>query len=104
MKLERRDGYWLLVGGPVPRGADGITLGPLVVVRSGRERSELLLRHEEVHVEQWRRLGWVRFYGRYLLSYLAGRLHRRGHRGAYLQIPFEVEADWISRRDIARRR
>jgi hypothetical protein len=25
-------------------------------------------------------------------------MRRKGHRGAYLRIPFEVEADWVARR------
>ena len=57
MPIERRDGYWLWVGGPVPRGASAITVGRVVSVRRGRERSERLLRHEAEHVAQYRPLG-----------------------------------------------
>ena len=32
MPIERRDGYRLWTGGPVPRGFDGITIGSTVVV------------------------------------------------------------------------
>ena len=45
MPLERRDGYRLWVGGPVPSGVPTrITLGSLVIVRNGSERSPYLLR------------------------------------------------------------
>ena len=29
------------------------------------------------------------------------RAARKGHQGAYLRIPFEVEADWVARRTLA---
>ncbi len=98
--IERRDGYRLWIGGPVPRGAAGLTLGSLVIVRRGYERSEYLIRHELVHVLQWRRFGVVGFLVRYVGAYLFGRLRRRGHQGAYLRIPLEVEADWVARRTL----
>jgi hypothetical protein len=52
-----------------------------------------------VHVEQWRQLGVVRFLARYLGSYLLWRLRGHSHRGAYLRIPQEVEAEWRARRE-----
>lgn len=100
MPLERRDGYLLWEGGPVPKGADGITLGSLVIVRDGCT-SPYLLRHEVVHVRQWRRHGVVGFVVRYAGSYAVWRLRRKGHRGAYLRIPLEIEADWVARRSLA---
>ena len=56
MPIEQRDGYRLWVGGPVPQGFDGITLGSLVIVRPGAQDSPYLLRHEQVHVRQWHTL------------------------------------------------
>ena len=100
MPFERRDDYTLWIGGPVPPGADGITFGSLVIVRAGREQSQYLLRHEHVHVRQWRRHGAVGFSARYLGAYLGQRLRRAGHRNAYLRIPFEIEADWFARRTL----
>jgi hypothetical protein len=88
----------LWVGGPVPRGADAITLGSLVIVRRKAAGSEPLLRHEGVHVEQWRRLGVVGFTARYVGAYLALRLRGYRHRAAYLRIPLEVEARVVARR------
>ena len=101
MPIERRDGYRLWVGGPVPKGADAITIGRTIIVRKGKERSPYLLRHEAVHVRQWRRYGPIGFLVRYLGSYLMWRIRRKGHRGAYLRIPLEIEADWIARRQLA---
>ena len=100
MGIEHRDGYLLWEGGPVPKGSSGITIGPLVIVREGRA-TPYLLRHELVHVRQWRRHGVVGFTTRYVGSYLKWRLHRKGHPGAYLRIPLEIEADWVARRQLA---
>lgn len=85
----------------MPKGADGITIGSLVIVREGHAGSAYLLRHEQVHVRQWRRHGVVGFLVRYVGAYLVGRLRGRDHRGAYLHIPLEIEADWIARRSLA---
>ena len=51
MAIERREGYHLWEGGPVPKGADGITLCSLVIVRRGHA-TPYLLRHELVHVRR----------------------------------------------------
>ncbi len=101
MPIERRDGYWLWIGGPVPKGADALTLGSVVIVRSGHEASPYLLRHEQVHVRQWRRHGAIGFGVRYLGSYVLWRTRLKGHRGAYLRIPLEIEADWVARRSLS---
>jgi hypothetical protein len=98
MGIERRDGWWLWVGGPVPPGATGITLGRLVIVRRGHERSERLLRHELEHVAQYERLGIPRFLARYLVAYLRWRARGYGHRSAYRRIPYEASAEWRARR------
>ena len=98
MAIERRDGYWLWVGGPVPRGASGITVGRVVSVRRGKETSTRLLRHELVHVEQYRRHGLLGFLRRYVAAYLRWRLRGYGHWAAYRRIPFEASAEWQARR------
>mgnify|MGYP003333842991 FL=1 len=97
MPVEERDGYRLWEGGPVPKGFDGITLGRLVIVRRGKVSPELL-RHEMVHVRQWRRYGVLGFSLRYAGHYLLWRVRGKGHRGAYLRIPMEIEAEWVARR------
>jgi hypothetical protein len=99
MALERHEGWWRWIGGPVPPGAAAITLGRLIIVRARAADDPRLLRHELVHVEQWRRLGVVRFLARYLGSYVRWRLRGHGHRAAYLRIPQEVEAEWRARRE-----
>ena len=102
MQVERREGYTLLVGGPVPRGAAAITLGRWISVRRAACHNEHLLRHELAHVRQWRELGWLGFLRRYLAAYLAGRLRGLGHWDAYRQIPLEVEAEAEAVRGTAR--
>jgi hypothetical protein len=97
MRLQRGDGHWLLIGGPVPPGASAITIGPVISVRTRAAGSARLLRHELVHVEQWRRLGVLGFLGRYLGAYLRWRLRGHPHRAAYRRIPLEVEAEWTAR-------
>lgn len=92
MGIEKCDGYRLWVGGPVPPGYDGITLGDLIIVRRGCETNEQLILHERVHVDQWRQLGSFRFLRIYLGSYLKDRLRGFGHREAYQRIPLEVDA------------
>ena len=84
---------WLWAGGPVPPGSAAITLGRLVIMRRSALHDERLMRHELVHVRQWRELGVVRFLVLYLGSYLRGRWHGHGHWEAYRMIPLEVEAE-----------
>ncbi len=98
MALHRRADHWVWVGGPVPRGSDAITLGPLISVRRARAASPRLMRHEEVHVRQWRQLGIMGFLVRYLAGYLRWRSRGYPHLGAYRRIPLEIEADWEARR------
>jgi hypothetical protein len=100
MRIERRDGYVLVIGGPVPRGADAITLGPVISVRTRAAGSAYLIRHELVHVRQWRRYGPIGFAARYVADYLRHRLRGYGHWAAYRRIRFEVEADWVARRTL----
>jgi hypothetical protein len=107
MALPRRqpDGHWLWVGGPVPPGSVGITLGRLIVVRRSAARSagfDELLAHERVHVRQFAELGWLRFLGRYLRSYVHFRLHGYGHWQSYARIPLEIEARVDARAEMLR--
>jgi hypothetical protein len=95
--ITRHSDHWRWVGGPVPPGAAAITLGPLVIVRPRAAGDVRLLRHELVHVEQWRELGALRFLRRYLGAYCRWRLRCHPHRAAYRRIPLEVEAEWRAR-------
>ncbi len=81
----------------MPPGAAAITIGPLVSLRRRAAGDERLLRHELVHVEQWRRHGLAGFLVRYLGAYVVWRLRGHAHWDAYRRIPFEVEASWRSR-------
>jgi hypothetical protein len=98
----RNEDHWLWIGGPVPRGSVGITLGSLVIVRAEAALSDSfaeLLRHERVHVRQFREYGVVGFLTRYIGSYLKSRARGYGHYGAYHRIPFEAEAVFLARLD-----
>ena len=98
----RARGFFLWVGGPVPHGADAITLGSLVIVRRSismhSTKFDELLRHEQVHIAQFRELGLARFLAQYCGAYLQWRLRGYNHWGAYRRIPFEIEARWLSSR------
>lgn len=93
MNLIRHGDAWVWVGGPVPPGSAAITLGRLVIVRRSWARDERLMRHELVHVRQWRELGVAGFLVRYLGTYFGARWQGCGHREAYRRIPLEVEAE-----------
>ncbi len=99
MAIERRNGLIIWRGVRLPRGVDGLTLGRIVLIDRGlADPSGYLLRHETVHVRQWKRFGPIGFVTRYVGSYLVWRLRRKTHLAAYLRIPLEVEADWVARR------
>jgi hypothetical protein len=100
--LERREGYWLLIGVAAP-GAAATTLGPLILMREHAVGNEKLLRHELEHVRQWRELGVVGFLRRYLGAYLRWRVRAHSHWAAYRRIPLEIEAEWLARRSFTSR-
>lgn len=66
----------------LPRKYVAVTLSEHVFTRLER-LEESVLRHEEVHVRQWKRLGLVRFPILYIWFHL---------RYGYWRNPFEVEA------------
>jgi hypothetical protein len=99
-RIERRAGYRLWIGGPVPPGAAAWTLGSLVIVRRGHAESRHLLAHELEHVRQYQDLGLATFLARYLLAYVALRLRGYPHQAAYRRIPAEVSAEWRARRHL----
>lgn len=71
--------WWLNVG-----GYDGITLPPRAIyVREDKIMDDRLIRHEEVHWEQYKRMGVVKFYALYIWYTL---------RYGYWANPMEVEA------------
>lgn len=97
MRVEQRDGYRVVIGGPVPRQAEAITLGKTVIVRPNSANKKPLMDHELVHVRQYQELGRLRFLARYVGSYLKLRVAGHGHMAAYRRIPLEIEASWFSR-------
>lgn len=97
-RIERRSGYRLWVGGPVPPGADAWTLGSLVIVRRRFATRTHLIAHELEHVRQWRELGAVGFLRAYLCAYLGWRLRGYSHAASYRRIPAEISAEWRARR------
>ncbi len=73
--------------------AEAIVLYPYVLFAQPRQKiSASVLRHELVHVQQVRRLGWFRFYFAYLAEYSRHLWRLRDHFQAYLAISFEAEA------------
>jgi len=57
-----------------------------------KDALDRVLRHELVHIDQWRRLGMTRFVRRYLTEYVEGRRRGLGHDEAYARISLEKEA------------
>ena len=97
MRTERRDGAVLVISRWAAPGADATTLGRYVFIRERAVGSRRLLRHELVHVRQWRRLGLAGFGLRYVGAYLGWRARRYPHWAAYRRVPLEIEADWEAR-------
>ena len=96
-KPQRRGDHWVWVDGPVAPGASATTLGSLILVRASAVDNDQLMRHELVHVRQWRSLGLIGFLRRYLGAYFHWRFRGYPHWGAYRRIPLEIEADWEAR-------
>ena len=87
----------MCVGRLVAPGASATTLGQVILVRESAAGNAGLMRHERVHVRQWRELGYVGFLRRYLSACFRWRVRGYPHWGAYRRIPLEVEADWEAR-------
>lgn len=78
------------------RGAAAITIGSVISIRE-RCLEDDLLRHELVHVRQWRELGVVRSGAMYLASYVRSRWEVRPLGRLPARIPLEIEAEWEAR-------
>lgn len=87
MEIKEHFRHWL----PRLLKADGVTIGNNIYYKSFSVPTTLR-RHEEVHVEQYKRYGIPLFLALYLTYYLIGRLQGKDHWQAYKDIPFEVEA------------
>jgi hypothetical protein len=62
---------------------DAITIYPFIFIKRKMKDNKVLLQHEMIHIEQVKRLGWLRFY----ITYLWYNFTR-----GYKKNPFEVEA------------
>lgn len=101
MDIERRNGAIVVVSRFAAPGAAATTLGRFVLLRRSAHRSERLMRHELVHVRQWRSLGVAGFLRRYVWSYVGWRARRYPHWAAYRRIPLEIEAEWEARSGVS---
>jgi hypothetical protein len=97
VRIERRAGAVIVLSRFAAPGASATTLGRFIFMRTEAAGSERLLRHELVHVRQWRRFGVAGFGVRYLGAYTRWRLRRYPHWAAYRRIPMEIEAEWEAR-------
>lgn len=78
---------------PGKLGAIAVTFGYHIFYKMSQEEvSNTLRRHEEAHVMQYIRYGFLGFLMLYFYWYLRGRLKGLSHYKAYYEIPFEVEA------------
>lgn len=81
--------------------ASGITLGPLVFIRTQLFNQDQripmdLLAHEVAHVLQFQRDGNFSFLQKYLWDYTRNRLRGLPDLDAYLAIPYEIEARHVA--------
>lgn len=75
-----------------------IYLHPRLLKRPPADLGRLVV-HELTHIDQWRRLGPLRWARRYLGDYLRGRRGGLSHEEAYRSIALEVEARAVARRN-----
>jgi hypothetical protein len=66
-----------------------ITLGPVIIIF--RDETETLLRHEQTHVEQWKKDPLL-FYPRYIIEFIKNLWKYRDWMKAYRAISYEVQA------------
>jgi hypothetical protein len=71
-------------------GIDAITLGPAILCWVTKP-SEKLIKHEQVHVEQWKRQPFT-FHVRYFLELFRNKWKGLTWRESYLMISYEVQA------------
>lgn len=89
LKLRVKYKHWL----PKFLKVGAITLYPYILIK--RDKPDVparLYKHEMVHVNQIRVLGWWKFYWTYLKHYFALRREGFTHDIAYRNIPFEIAA------------
>lgn len=77
---------------------EAVTIGPLIFTRSASP-SDRLVRHELVHVAQYRELWYLGFLPVYTWFWIVGLIKFRSFRNAYMSIPLEQEARFGERTD-----
>ena len=70
---------------------NGIVLWPFLFYADA-DPHPIIRNHEEIHLEQLRRTGILKFYVLYLAEYFQGRMKGMKHDEAYRSISFEKEA------------
>ena len=76
-----------------PKGYQGITLYPFVVLRDARLKTNVvLLNHERIHLKQQLELLVIPFYLWYVIEFLIRLIQYKNKNTAYRNISFEREA------------
>ena len=100
MKVRYRKGTKLAKWITNKINSDAITLYPYVFFKE-ESPPQTLINHENVHVNQIRKLGVFTFYASYAAYYLMFRRKGMSHEKAYESIPFEVEAYQLENKPIS---
>lgn len=74
----------------IPKWAAAQTWGEHIFVRVGKQNERALLKHEFVHVTQWRKYGWT-FIPRYIWATIIA-IKKHGWGNGYTMNAFEKEA------------
>ena len=89
MRTKEKYDHWF----PKLLSISAITIYPYILYSlRANEIPKSLRFHELEHIDQVRRIGWVRFYLSYVLYYLANKASGMSHQKAYKEIPYEKEA------------
>jgi hypothetical protein len=70
---------------------NGVVFYPFVLF-CDKLPSERIISHEQIHIDQIKKVGALTFYFSYIKQYLLGRRHGLNHDQAYRNISFEKEA------------
>lgn len=70
---------------------DAMVIYPFVLF-SNKNPSQTLINHEQIHLNQIKKDGVLKFYFNYFKEYFIGRMKGMSHQEAYRNISYEVEA------------
>ncbi len=77
----------------IPKGFNGLTIFPFVIVSAQADLSDkVLMNHERIHLKQQLELAILPFFIWYFVEYLLRLLQFRNRRKSYRNISFEREA------------